>query len=64
MSPESHLPPIGLSFGIAERQTGETIDDTLRRADQALYAAKRDGRSPAVASVAGAIEHDGDGLPA
>lgn len=47
---EHHLPCLGLSFGIAGMQEGESIDDTLRRADLALYEAKRQGRSRAVAT--------------
>lgn len=33
------------SFGVAEFQTGETISQLFRRADQALYAAKAAGRN-------------------
>jgi diguanylate cyclase len=44
------LPPLSLSFGIVQMRDGESIDDTLQRADQALYEAKRLGRSRAVAS--------------
>ncbi len=47
---EHHLPCLGLSFGIAGMQEGESIEDTLRRADLALYEAKRQGRSRAVAA--------------
>ncbi|WP_298356005.1 diguanylate cyclase [Rhodoblastus sp.] len=32
------------SFGVAVAEPGATIDEVLRRADAALYAAKRDGR--------------------
>ena len=32
------------SFGVAVAQPGANIDDILRRADDALYAAKRNGR--------------------
>ncbi len=49
-SPEHHVPRLGLSFGIARMQSGESLDDTLRRADLALYEAKRQGRSRAVAT--------------
>ena len=41
---------VSLSFGIVQSQPGETIEETLRRADQALYEAKRQGRSRAVAA--------------
>ncbi|MEZ5461269.1 GGDEF domain-containing protein [Dokdonella sp.] len=39
-----------LSAGVCEARPAETIDETLARADQALYAAKRDGRNR-VASI-------------
>jgi diguanylate cyclase (GGDEF)-like protein len=42
------LPPgfrVTGSFGIAEHRAGETIDQTLARADAALYQAKRSGRN-------------------
>jgi diguanylate cyclase len=41
---------LSLSFGMVRLATGETLDDALRRADQALYEAKRQGRSRAVAA--------------
>jgi diguanylate cyclase (GGDEF)-like protein len=50
------LPPLSLSFGIVQMRDGESIDDTLQRADQALYEAKRLGRSRAVASDEGDSE--------
>lgn len=40
--------PLSLSFGIVLSREGEHIADALRRADQALYEAKRQGRSRAV----------------
>jgi diguanylate cyclase len=43
--------PLSLSFGVVQMHAGETIDDGLRRADQALYEAKRQGRSRAVAAT-------------
>lgn len=50
-SAENRLPCLGLSFGVVLAQPGEDVDDTLRRADQALYEAKRQGRSRAVMAV-------------
>jgi len=44
------LPPLTLSFGIVQMRRGESIDETLQRADLALYEAKRLGRSRAVAA--------------
>jgi two-component system cell cycle response regulator len=44
--------PLRASFGVAELAggpTSETADDLVRRADEALYAAKRAGRGQAVA---------------
>ena len=39
---------IGVSIGIALAEPGENADETLRRADAALYRAKRQGRGCAV----------------
>ncbi len=50
------LPRLTLSFGIVQMRRGESIDETLHRADLALYEAKRLGRSRAVA-VEGDSEH-------
>jgi diguanylate cyclase (GGDEF)-like protein len=44
------LAPLSLSFGVVQMNDGEALDDALRRADQALYEAKRQGRSRAVAA--------------
>jgi diguanylate cyclase (GGDEF)-like protein len=44
------LPRLTLSFGIVQMRRGESIDDTLHRADLALYEAKRLGRARAVAA--------------
>jgi len=41
------LPPtltVSASFGVAEIPVGESLDDAMRRADMALYEAKRAGR--------------------
>lgn len=49
-SHDQALPRLSLSFGIVQLRRGEGIDDALRRADQALYEAKRLGRSRAVSA--------------
>ena len=48
---ETELPTMSLSFGIVHLHRNEALDDALRRADQALYEAKRQGRSRAVAAA-------------
>lgn len=37
--------PVTISIGIAQHQPGESVDDTLARADKALYRAKGNGRN-------------------
>ncbi len=44
------LPTISLSFGVVQVAPEESLPEALRRADQALYEAKRQGRSRAVAA--------------
>ena len=46
------------SFGVAEWEAGDTIDTVLRRADIALYEAKRAGRDRVVASDTFALTKD------
>jgi diguanylate cyclase (GGDEF)-like protein len=48
------------SFGIAERMGSENLSDLRRRADAALYSAKRGGRD----RVVGATMPDADAMPA
>lgn len=45
MPPEGDLPPVTISIGYAIFEPGEAIDQTLLRADRALYAAKAAGRN-------------------
>jgi diguanylate cyclase (GGDEF)-like protein len=47
---ENRLPPLSLSFGLVQIGADEMLDSALRRADQALYEAKRQGRSRAVSA--------------
>lgn len=42
--PEWDIPAVSCSFGVAEWETGDTIDALLRRADVAMYHAKSGGR--------------------
>jgi diguanylate cyclase (GGDEF)-like protein len=50
LSPQQRLPALGMSFGLAQSRPGEPVEDLLHRADRALYEAKRQGRSCAVAA--------------
>jgi len=51
---EFHLPPVGdpvgvtISIGISEYREGITVDDMVRYADMAMYAAKNGGRNRSV----------------
>jgi diguanylate cyclase (GGDEF)-like protein len=48
---ENQLPPITLSFGVVQVLAAERLEEALRRADQALFEAKRQGRSCAITAV-------------
>ena len=48
------------SFGVAEWEPGDTIDQVLRRADMALYEAKKSGRDRVVAADTFAVTKDHD----
>lgn len=50
-STEHQLPALSLSFGLVQIGSSEPIASAMRRADQALYEAKRQGRSRAVAAL-------------
>jgi diguanylate cyclase (GGDEF)-like protein len=39
------LPPVTISLGCSVYEPGESMEDFIHRTDQALYAAKRDGRN-------------------
>ena len=61
--PVAGLPPFvrcTASFGVAERMDGESLSGLRRRADAALYTAKRDGRD----RVAVAGDPHADAMPA
>jgi diguanylate cyclase (GGDEF)-like protein len=45
---------LSCSFGVSERKQGESIDNLLKRADVALYAAKTGGRNRVIAADAAA----------
>ena len=50
-APGQQLPTLTLSFGMVQIGFGEGIQAAMRRADQAMYEAKRQGRSRAVAAA-------------
>lgn len=41
----THAPAVTVSIGVAEHNPGETIESLIKRADKAMYRAKRDGRN-------------------
>jgi diguanylate cyclase len=45
------IAPLSLSFGIVQMHEGELVADALRRAEQALFEAKRQGRSRIVVAT-------------
>ena len=49
-APSQQLPTLTLSFGLVQMGFGEGIQAAMRRADQAMFEAKRQGRSRAVAA--------------
>ncbi len=50
-APAQQLPTLSLSFGVVQVGFGEGVASALRRADQAMYEAKRQGRSRAVTAA-------------
>ncbi|MBK7059377.1 MAG: GGDEF domain-containing protein [Rubrivivax sp.] len=50
MAVQSALPTFSLSFGVVQVRPAEMLSQALQRADQALYEAKRQGRSRLVAA--------------
>ena len=50
-APGQQLPTLSMSFGMVQIGFGEGIHAAMRRADQAMYEAKRQGRSRAVAAA-------------
>ncbi len=50
-APHHQLPTLSLSFGVVQMSVGESVAGAMRRADLAMYEAKRQGRSRAVAAM-------------
>jgi diguanylate cyclase len=53
---DADLPTLSLSFGVVQVRPAELLNEAMQRADLALYEAKRQGRSRAVAASG---QHDG-----
>jgi diguanylate cyclase (GGDEF)-like protein len=51
MAHEQAIPQLSLSFGMVQIGDDESLEDAMRRADQALYEAKRQGRGRAVSAA-------------
>lgn len=49
----SPVPRVTVSIGIAQHEPGESSDDLLRRAEKALFGAKRNGRNRVIAAESG-----------
>jgi diguanylate cyclase (GGDEF)-like protein len=53
---DGHLPPVTVSGGIAELQSGDTLATLLERADAWTYAAKADGRNRICPAAGASLE--------
>jgi diguanylate cyclase (GGDEF)-like protein len=50
LAAQQRMAKLSLSFGMVQLRSDETLDEAMRRADQALYEAKRQGRGRAVSA--------------
>lgn len=55
--------PVTLSAGLAQAQSGESVDMVIKRADDALYRAKKEGRNRTVVDYGPSGEPDAPGAP-